>query len=696
MLDSESTSDSGKSAKKQKEILKTIEQVKTDLKKYRHQFEREWRDYDDAYHGKIWQNTNENKPYENFIFQLIQDELPVLTDSYDAPVVNPKDPAKRPQAMNLQESIEWVNRNQDLQGNLVDLNRNMLMSAPGYLHTYYDYSANGGNGEIKDEVLPWHQVYLDGAVQKIEQIRKARIEVIRDRSWLMKNYPKYRKQLKTVKSDQSSDDNTKDEGLENYDTGSGWAARTKPKPYKDKDTLTQVFTYIKDDSMVKISNEVTMQELEDEANALQSLQSADVSLYQDHTGHQEGHGQLLAQLYGQLELTPDQGFEAAEQIAEQIAQESPESGVEDILFTIKLTETHIAEHEELKKINPNGETPKYPNEWRVVESVDKVILYDGENKYDHNEVPLVLWVAYKNGTIYGSGEIRNIIDSQRMQAVMQYKEYKGLQRVANPEKHVDIETGLTEDDITNEEGAVYFLPQGSRIRNESPGKISNQLAPFNQERKQAMTSISGISTPTDPDSIDPRVAAETVRRVDNNAVGRMRLKDRQNQVSIRRLGKLRASMIVQFWTSERSLKLENEGEETREIIFNPLEMMDLEYDVEIAAGSMAGVDKDAFNSYLHNLKRDGDITFKQYAELADQPKSEKLMQFADENDQVQSQVQELEGQVQQLQLENIKMKHKVSPELLTDDEEKMLLESQRQELTEQMVNQGTPQPEQPQ
>jgi hypothetical protein len=125
-----------------------------------------------------------------------------------------------------------------------------------------------------------------------------------------------------------------------------------------------------------------------------------------------------------------------------------------------------------------------------------------------------------------------------------------------------------------------------------------------------------------------------------------------------------ASNIIQYWTAEKVLYLEDEGEDMREIIFNPLDMQDLEYDIKISAGSMAGVDKDQFNLFATSLLNTNRITFSQYADIVDIPKAQQLKKFAAENDEVAAQVQELQMQSEQMQQESAAMIQSLQQEIL--------------------------------
>jgi len=676
-----------------KKSLEKRDKIKSALKKYRKNFEPNWKEEERAFYGDLWKNSNENRPYENRISTVVETQVPILTDSMPAPAVRVQDPNFIEQAKNLGSAIEWVNKDQSFELNYSILVRKQLITGTSFLHTYYDANANNGDGQIVDEIVEWKNVFLSGEGPFIEKCTKARIELSRSRDWLILNYPKHQQALKSEETDSSKDVETDNDGFENYDNVNRGAKKKVPKPYQDEDTLCLVKSFCKDYSLVKIGEEQTAEELQAESEELENGNSPDVSKWQDHKAHIEAHNMVLESLYGELNLTPDAGLERATELVEQALEENPEADFSPILQKIAILEAHREEHNILSEENPEGQKPKYPNYMRTIETVGDIVLHDGAPRDEHGEIPLVPFYTIKDGTIYGIGVIRNIIDSQRMMATMMFKEYKGLQKVANPEKHVDLESGLTAEDITNEDGAIYVLPQGTQIRNIDPGQVSPQLGQFQNDRGQAIQDISGVNEATEGKMPSPNASGVTVERTQTQAVGRIRLIDRQNQYySIKRLAKLRAAMILQYWTSEKVLKIENEGEDHTQLIFNPLEFQDISYEIEISSGSMAGVDKDSYNALMASFLNNQHITFDEFLQVAEIPRKEKIRELVGQRDEQAQAIEEQTAQIEDLQRKMIRLKGSVNPELLSPDEKPIFDEIMREQQLEQIQGVNPDQP----
>lgn len=674
-----------------------VNQVKADLDRYFEQFEKLRKEEEEAYFGVIWKNTNQYRPYENTIFEIIETEVPILSDGFPAPTVKTLDQKRLAVAKNLEKAIHWVNKDQDLELKYPEVIRSSLVTGTGYIHPWYDFHDKNGEGREKYEILHWKKVKLAGNSKNIEDCSKARIELDRQKEWLKLEYPDHAKKIDKLKGKKGLSGDR--EGLESRDSGAGYARRAIYEDYHDEETLCLVKTFKKDYSLVKIPEKETLEEIENEGSQLGDGIAPDLEKWQDHRAHNEAHAQKLASLYTELGVLPGAGNEAAMEAAEILSQENPEAAdyFGDIVLQIEVMTNHIQEHEEYLKLNPNGMKLKYPGGYRQIDSVEDVILYDGKNKSFHQEIPIVPFYCYRNGTIYGDSEVRNLLDCQRMQAVMLRKEYKGLQLVADPAKEVNQDSGLTKDDITNEPGAVYEVKSGTSwtTRNVAPGQTNPQLNQFANDRVEKMERISGMSDPTRGEMPSNRPSEVSVMITQNQALGRIRLKDRQNKYySLQRLGKLVASDIIQYWTTEKILEIEDQNGRHEEVIFHPLEVDGLEYDIEVDADTMSSIDREKYNMFATSLMNAGKISFSQWSELVDLPKIEKIKKFAQENDEQAAQMEQMAAQMQELQIANIKLKVAASgPEALTPEEFKIYEEMERQEILAETAGLNAEQPE---
>ena len=252
-----------------------------------------------------------------------------------------------------------------------------------------------------------------------------------------------------------------------------------------------------------------------------------------------------------------------------------------------------------------------------------------------------------------------------MQAVLQYKEYKGLQKCANTGLKVTGWPQAKKEDFTNEDGQIYILPDGADVDYMNPGVISPQIRTFAQDRQQAMRDLAGNNEVSEGKSPHPNASGVTVEKLQLMAIGRQRFKIRQNMYySIPRMNRISCGNVMQFWTTGKVIGIDSKDGFDSQIIYNPLEMADIDFNIEIDEGSMAGVDKEAFNGMLYGMLVNQLISLPTFLQVADIPKKNELIKLTDNAAQKQA-------IMDQLQQQNVMLKYEHAPETLTPDEIKI-------------------------
>lgn len=667
--------------KSSKDVLKIVKEVKDETSAYRAPFEKSWIEYENFYYGKHHKTGEDKKTVKNHIFKIVEGEVPILTDSVHGTAVMATREDRQDDALILEKSIRYVYNDQNLQLLLPSLVRSSLISAPGILYTFYDPDANMGEGKVKLKKLNWEHVYLDGNATSIEDVTRARIEIPMRIEEIARIFPEKKNEIENIGDDKSyAQDSSKDNG-ETRDISGDVILSGRPKKYKAKDIVNYVETWIKSYDLEQIPGEETQEELNEETQQLLNGVAPDIFKWEDHASHINGHSQVKAQLLAQLGLPPETTFDQASQAIDQMMQQNPEADLLSVLVAIKVVENHIEEHKELIKLNPENGRQKYNDGWRVIKTVKDVVLYDGENPEQNGELPLVLFYCYKDDTIFGFSEAKNIIDAQKSFNLMDWKEYRSLKRNSNSGWIADHESGVTSDQLTDEEGIVIEKAKGTEVRRIEPGLTSPQLESRKISDVRSMEDISGVNESTQGRTPSPNASGAAITALQNQAIGRIRLKDRLIQYSMKRLGKLVASLIINNWSTEKRLRLNSDTSGTEELLFDPIKMSDLDYSVEISAGSMAGIDKDALNSLYLNLLTQKVITPKQFFLVADLPRKEIIMKSLEDESMLQIEQIQQESQAQleqanasfiEIQKENLKLKAMINPDLLSVDERKAL------------------------
>lgn len=676
-----------------KNAKEVIKEVKEELSSYRKPFEADWKQYDDAYYGKQHKTGENKKTVKNHIFKIIEGEVPILTDSMPGTQVTSHLEAKQEDADILNKAIKYVYQDQNLPLILPTLVRSSLTSAPGYLYVRYNQDADNGEGKIEFTQLPWTSVWLDGNAQTIEQAEKARIEIPMRRGAVARTWPEkseeiLKKQGKSASEAQGTDDNYESRDVSgNSESGS----TGRPAKHRAKDLIDYVETWIKSYDLEPIPQEETQEEMQKERGQLSNSEAPDVGKWENHDAHIQDHSALRGEVLAQLNLPPDSPIEAVSQTIEALLQQNPEAqDLAAILLLVKMIDNHNEEHEELKKLNPQGQRPKYKDGWRVIKSVEDIILYDGPNPEGNGHIPLVPFYCYKDDTIYGFSEVKNIIDAQRSLNTMDWFEYEGLQVSTNPGWIFDTDAGI-EGQLSNAPGIEIKKKRGTEVRRLEPGAVSPQLEQRKVGDETAMEDISGMNEATQGNIVTGAASGVAIQKLQTQAIGRIRLKDRYLQhYSIRRLGIITASLVINNWTSEKRFRLRSDNTNVEEVIFNPLSMQDLGYTVEVLAGSMAGIDKDALNAFYMQLygQSQGGMTFEDLLMVIDIPKKELLLAKFKERQTQAQELEQLQAQLEELQTQNAQLKGLVNPNLVEGDEKKVFDMASKQALINQLLQQA--------
>jgi hypothetical protein len=679
------------------DALKERNEAKKELKAYREQFEGDWKKYDDAYYGKQHKTGETSKPVKNHIFRIIENEVPILTDSMAGTNLTASQAQKQQAADMLANGIKWVYNDQNLILLLPTLCRSSLLSAPGYLWVSYDPDEEDGEGKIIFKQVPWKSVFLDGNAQTIEQSEKFHIELPQRKRSLARKWPEKKEEIMRIQGESSSSAGV-DGGYEKRDiekeTESG-----KPQEYRGTDIVKYKETWIKSYDLEPVPEEEAQEDLAKEYQELSQMLSPNIKKWEPHDKHEAAHFAQKMEILSQFGIQEDVKAEEIEAMLAPMIEQNPamSESIKDAILMVQIIDNHREEHKTLKELNPTGERPRYKDNWRVIKSAGDVIFYDGPNPLQDGLIPLVPFYAYKDETIYAFGEIKNILSAQVTLNDMDYREVTGLRRVSNPGWVKDHEAKIEDSQLTNEPGIVVTKPRGTEVRRLEPGQVSPQLEIRKKNDQADMDTIAGQNEQTMNGAMPAGNASGVmVQKIQNQAVGRIRLKDRNIQYySMKRLGLITASFIKHYWTDEKTLRLRADGFDIQEYYFNPIEIQDLKYAVEISPGSMAGIDKDALNAFYGNLLAQGHITAEEYLSVADIPKKEIILKALEKRNQQAQQMQEMQAQVQQaqaqyeqqiasIQEENIKLKgaldtgRQIGIDLLGPEEKKIFHQQEKQ------------------
>lgn len=200
----------------------------------------------------------------------------------------------------------------------------------------------------------------------------------------------------------------------------------------------------------------------------------------------------------------------------------------------------------LRKKFPNGHlTTLLP--WQ------KLILQSVENPNEGpNFNPYVRFVdTIMPRQFYGEGLVESLIDIQKMlnkvaQTIVEY-----MRLMSNPIWIADKTSGVNWEKVTNKVGLIILKEAGSEVRRDIPPPIPGYIFEFFRLLQSFSNEVSGVHDVTQGRKPAGVTAAEAIETLQEAAHTRVRLKERNMQVSLSKLAKLVIAMMLQKYRAPR-------------------------------------------------------------------------------------------------------------------------------------------------
>lgn len=235
-----------------------------------------------------------------------------------------------------------------------------------------------------------------------------------------------------------------------------------------------------------------------------------------------------------------------------------------------------------------------------------VLLKHGPSPFRHNRFPFVKFIDYCIPSMFwGMGEIQQLeklqdnINQRRAQTI------DILKLTANPPFVADADSGVNPKAMTNRPATIIFKNRDSQVNWLQPPQLPGALFELQNLDKADFDAISGIFDVTQgrrPVGIE---AASAITELQEAAQTRIRLKVRNMEAALRQVGQLIVSLVQQFYTEERTIRIVSPSSSKPEFITlnqvgsdpitgSPIKINDTsigEYDIEIGVGSTMPVNK---------------------------------------------------------------------------------------------------------
>jgi hypothetical protein len=664
--------------KKEETALEKFDRFREEGSKYNKVFEPDKDEEERFYVGEHWKDKDPTNRPKNHIFQIVESEIPLLMDPMPSTDVAAHDQENYgDHAMILGAAKDHVYFQQQIFLKDAQTFRQMLITGSGYQYVDFDPDGEKGEGSITLKILDRKQVTKDPAADTLDECRYIIIDSALSNDDLKRRYPKtWKEAVNQPLKDNFVFASTKGQReRQNIITNSGQQVNR----FESKDMTFIEEGWFKDYTMEAIPDDETQIQLTEESAQLMNGINPDISKWEDHAAHMSGHADQKVIIVAEaLQIAPEM---VTEQDIEN-AKQDPE-----IALRLNIIDDHIEMHQlyvDSMDEDEIGKRPKYPNNLRLIIKTGKVVHFDGAPPVDDGIVPLVEFECYKyKGP--AEGIVKNLIPLQKTVNELDAKELRGLKKHASSLWIVDSGAEIDDDTLTDEDDLIVTKNSGYEATRVAPGQVSTQLQARALRDYEAMQRIEGAGETVFGEAPKHEASGVMYRRMQMQALGRIRLKSRMIEAAVYRRDLLILSRIMKYWSTERKLRTEDANGRVRFIKFDPRMMRDFTYELVISPGTTAGMDSETISETYKEMLNNQQIDLPTYLKLTNLPKKQDLLAILEEQNQQVAQIQQMEAQNQELQKQMLMMKANLAPETLTPEEVKMVeqlaLQEQQAQLT---------------
>lgn len=209
------------------------------------------------------------------------------------------------------------------------------------------------------------------------------------------------------------------------------------------------------------------------------------------------------------------------------------------------------------------EKKKWPNGKVVTVLPNQSLrLNVSSNPYKHAQKPFVRFIdAIIPREFYGEGEAKSLMSTQRMINKVLAHTFDYFNLMSNPIWINESDSGVSSDDITNQIALILTTKPGGadKIRREFPPALQSGALDFYSVLINQAEQISGISEITQGRKPTGVSAASAIENLQEAAQTRIRLKERNMQVSLTQMARQIISLMMQYYTEPRVARITGES-----------------------------------------------------------------------------------------------------------------------------------------
>ena len=228
-------------------------------------------------------------------------------------------------------------------------------------------------------------------------------------------------------------------------------------------------------------------------------------------------------------------------------------------FEMWIMDTTLEQVEQENKDTHVPETvmkKRYPHGKIISVTSDRVLLQSAESPRKDGKFPFVRFVDMpRPNKFYGDGEIGQLYEPQKMLNKTVAVIFDCLNMLGNPVLICDTNSGVDADLLTNTVGQVIIKNPNTEVRRDQAPPIPEYIFQFYGEMQKMIDQISGLHDVTQGRKPIGITAAKAISTLQEAAQTRIRLKERNLQVSLTQLGYLVVNTMMQYYVQPRIAKV---------------------------------------------------------------------------------------------------------------------------------------------
>jgi len=197
---------------------------------------------------------------------------------------------------------------------------------------------------------------------------------------------------------------------------------------------------------------------------------------------------------------------------------------------------------------------KFPNGRLVLIAGGRVLLRDIPAPFQTDGFPWAMWKDYDIGSFWGQGETIALKDAALASNHVLTEVYNILKKVGNPSYMLKKGAGVNAASIKNKPGYIIPMDEMDAIKPLPKPEIPGEFLQLFALLQKAMGEVSGVNDAVTGAAPAANTAFATMDQLQESGAAPIRLKVRNLETGITRIGKLRIQLIQQFDNGQRPLR----------------------------------------------------------------------------------------------------------------------------------------------